>query len=455
MRLHRLLVLTVILATLASAAHAQSGPQPGWAFYVTPYAWLPSLSGTLRTPLPRVGDKSFGVSSGTVVSDLDAVPAMIAGEARYGRFSVVGDFFYAALQQDLNTHDVLWQGGHTRVTSTVGNLLGLFRIFEEPHQSIDVGAGARIWNFNNKVSLSPGLGARGDSGRSSVSWSDPLVATRYHAMLSPRFGVTAYADIGGFDTGSRLTWQAIGSLDYELTDQATLRAGWRYLSVDKKSGSISLDLGFNGPFLAASLPVLMPMSGPCLCSPAAGTPRERHGAAAARRFSGSISIPVSLRSLALQDEGEPSAMSSHFSPFAGPQSRTLRLSLLLVTALSGGVLAAAPAQAQTGWNAMPSPASTLVPASGPMGAGERPQPVWLDHCRTPSTRLRGSRRQGVLRYRHRHVRQPRLGLPATVCVREGEFSYRWEMTSNKIKELWCTRQQWPYEQSGESSRPMA
>ena len=251
MRLRRILPLTAALAMLASGARAQSGPPAGWEFSVTPYAWLPALSGTLRTPLPRVGDQSFGLSSGSVLSDLDALPAMIAGEARYGRFAVVGDFFYAALAQDLDTRNLLWQGGHSRVTSSIGTILGMLRVLDEPRQSIDLGAGARIWNFSTKVSLNPGLEA-GVIRKNSVSWSDPLVAARYHAMLSPRFGVTAYGDIGGFDTGSRLTWQAMGSLDYELTERATLRAGWRYLSVDKKSGSLGLDLGFNGPFLAAT-----------------------------------------------------------------------------------------------------------------------------------------------------------------------------------------------------------
>ena len=107
-------------------AQTSSSP-PGWEFSVTPYTWLPGLSGTVRTPLPRVGDQSFDFSSGTVVGDLSSVPVMVAGEARYGRFSLLGDFFYAALEQDLDTRDVLWRGGHARVTSAVGTLLGTFR----------------------------------------------------------------------------------------------------------------------------------------------------------------------------------------------------------------------------------------------------------------------------------------------------------------------------------------
>ena len=254
MRLHRVSALAVALGVLADGAWAQSSPPPGWQFSITPYAWLPAVRGDIRTPLPRVGDRSFSLGSGTLVTDLDALPAMIAGEARYGRFSIVGDFFYAALAQDFNTRDLLWQGGHTRVTSSVGTLLGMVRVLEEPRQSLDIGAGTRIWGFTTKVSLDPGL-EPGVIRKRSLTWADPLVGARYHAMLSPRFGVSVYGDVGGFDTGSRLTWQAIGSLDYDLTNWATLRAGWRYLTVDKRnaSGRVGLDLGFNGPFFAATV----------------------------------------------------------------------------------------------------------------------------------------------------------------------------------------------------------
>jgi hypothetical protein len=252
-RLHRIFALTVALEVMTAGAWAQSAPPPGWEFSITPYAWLPAIRGTIQTPLPRVGDRSFGLGAGSVVTDLDALPAMISGEARYGRFSILGDFFYAALAQNLNTRDLLWQGGHTRVTSSVGTVLGLFRVLEEPRQSVDIGAGARIWGFTNKISLNPGL-EPGVIRKTSLNWADPLVGARYHAMLSPRFGVTVYGDVGGFNTGSRLTWQAIGSVDYDVTKSATVRAGWRYLSVDKQnaSGSVGLDLGFNGPFLAAT-----------------------------------------------------------------------------------------------------------------------------------------------------------------------------------------------------------
>jgi hypothetical protein len=235
----------------AEPAAAEPGGPPRWQFSVTPYAWLPALRGNLQTPLPRIGDRSLSLGSGTVISDLSTVPVMGAGEARYGRFSMIGDIFYAGLQQDISTRDIAFQGGHARVVSTIATGLGLYRVVETSTGGLDIGAGFRFWNFNNKISLNPGL-QPGVIQKTSTNWADPLLGARYQVMLSPRFGITLYGDVGGFNTGSRLTWQAMGSLDYNLSQSTTLRGGWRYLSVDKTSGSIGIDLGFNGPFFAAS-----------------------------------------------------------------------------------------------------------------------------------------------------------------------------------------------------------
>lgn len=259
MRMHGLATIAVI-AGLGAAMPALAQPPepsppaqpPDWQFSVTPYVWLPALRGTVSTPLPRIGDRTLSLGSGTVLTDLDALPVMLAGEVRYGRFAITGDFFYAALRQDITTRDVLFDGGHARVTSTVGTLLGLFRVVEAPRQSLEVGAGTRIWGFSEKVSLNPGALGAGIIRKTSQTWADPLLAARYSAMLSPRMGVTVYGDVGGFDAGSRLTWQALGSVDYGVTESVVVRAGWRYLAVDRTRGDFGVDLGFNGPFFAAT-----------------------------------------------------------------------------------------------------------------------------------------------------------------------------------------------------------
>ena len=262
----RRLLARCLLAALTGAApavaHAQPAtappdatepaPPPALSFALTPYAWLPALRGSVQSPLPQLDGRSVALGSGTVFTDLSTVPVMLAGEMRYGRFAFVGDLFFAGLEQDVRVgRDRLFNGGHVRAVTTFVTLLGMVSVVETPSQRLELGAGTRIWNFNNKLSLNPGL-IGGAIVKSSLSWADPLLAARYAARLSPRLGVTIAGDVGGFDAGSRLTWQVQGSLDYAVTPATQVRAGWRYLNVDRTQGSTGVDLGFNGPFIATT-----------------------------------------------------------------------------------------------------------------------------------------------------------------------------------------------------------
>jgi hypothetical protein len=225
---------------------------PRWEFTLTPYVWLPALRGTLQTPLPRIGERSAELSSGTVFADIDGPPVMVSGEVRYGRFAVVADVVHSALRQDLQTpRDLLFEGGHARVVNTIATVLGMVRVVETPAQGAEIGAGFRYWSFDNKLSFNPGL-LPGVIAKSSTQWAEPVIAARYGASLSPRFGLSVYADVGSFETGSRLSWQAVGSADYAIADNVTLRAGWRYLHVERTRGDFRFDLAYNGPFFAVS-----------------------------------------------------------------------------------------------------------------------------------------------------------------------------------------------------------
>jgi hypothetical protein len=79
----------VVCAADAAAQTVPSG-EPGWRFSVTPYGWLPTVDGSFR--YGRAGGAS-GASTDVNVDPaklLDALnfAAMIAAEARYGRFSI-------------------------------------------------------------------------------------------------------------------------------------------------------------------------------------------------------------------------------------------------------------------------------------------------------------------------------------------------------------------------------
>ena len=252
----RAAALAAALATLGAAhpARAQeaAAARPGpWQFELTPYGWFAGLGGSVRTPFARAPGRNVDASFGDVLGDISGIPVMGTAEVRYGRFGVVADLLHLGLESDFSTRDVLFRGGDARVDTTIGSVVGLFRAVDLPNQGFDIGGGARIWNARTKLSLNPGL-LPGGTQKDSTTWADPLLAARYRLDLTQRFGLTAYGDIGGFGAGSTLTWQAIGSLDYRAAEWVVLRAGWRYLAVDKKRGDFRLDLDFNGPFVAAT-----------------------------------------------------------------------------------------------------------------------------------------------------------------------------------------------------------
>jgi len=59
-------------------------------------------------------------------------------------------------------------------------------------------------------------------------------------------------DVGGFAAGSRLTWQALGTVNYQLNDNWVFHAGYRALHVDYRKGGFLYDTTMHGPLLAAS-----------------------------------------------------------------------------------------------------------------------------------------------------------------------------------------------------------
>jgi hypothetical protein len=224
--------------------------QQGWSFTLTPYAWLPGVSGGVTTPYQRL-HPHFGMGSGKVLGDLSTVPVMLTAEAHYGRFTLLGDIVYAGMKPELQTKDIAFSGGHALLLNTTAEMLGLYRVYAAPRMGFEIGGGMRYWDVSTKLSLDPGL-LPGYINKTTMSWIEPVIAARYTAAFSPRAGVSLYGDLGGFGAGSRLSWQGIASLDYAITDWAVGKFGWRSLGFEKNRNSIDLNTGFNGPFFAVS-----------------------------------------------------------------------------------------------------------------------------------------------------------------------------------------------------------
>lgn len=275
----------------AASADLGGGPEPlpvepmaqtsPWAFSFTTYGWLTWMSGDLTVKGRSV---SVDVAPNQVLDALDwsGIPAWFSyAEARNGRLTLFNDIVYAQLSGaagfsrqvggaalGLNVkadyeQAIVELGGAYEIWS--GNSPGLGA------SAIDVLAGGRYWHQDTSISADlattidiAGLtvsGGRAYAKSGSVDWVDPFIGARLRQDLAPGQRLTLRGDIGGFDAGSKFTWQIIGTYDFQLcaTDRYTLDGyvGYRALSVDYSQGSganrYDFDVLMQGPVMGATL----------------------------------------------------------------------------------------------------------------------------------------------------------------------------------------------------------
>ncbi len=262
-QLHKLVLaalasLAVSLAMAGGGSHracAQDATLPGGTqIFVTPYLWLPGINANIKTPLPRASSVDASVSAVDLLSHLDGVPFLLAGEIRNGPFGLLGDVMHLPVSANITTRNVFYQGGNAALTTNVGTAMILYRAIDVPAQFADLGLGFRAWGFGAKLTLNPGLFPAGGANQ-RAGWGDPLLGGRYHYDFGNGWGLTAYGDVGGFNLGAHTDWQVIGTVDYAPNPWLNLRLGYRSLNVAYEPDgrfNVGFDVHMKGPILAAT-----------------------------------------------------------------------------------------------------------------------------------------------------------------------------------------------------------
>jgi hypothetical protein len=248
----------------------------GWKFSVTPYLWLPNINGTLAFTPPSGGaGPDVGVGPADWLQHLNAV-AMIAGDARKGRWSVLTDVIYldfanqrsrvksvdfgigpagripVSADTNLNTRSSLSGGVWMLATG--------YQLQGDPDASYEVYGGVRHfgvkasvdWQLASTVTL-PGsqrtFASSGTASQKNDLW-DGIVGVRGRVRLGTGKWFVPYAlDMG---TGSsNFTWQAYAALGYAY-GWGDLLLSYRHLSYDMDSGKLLQDMRFSGPALAVT-----------------------------------------------------------------------------------------------------------------------------------------------------------------------------------------------------------
>ena len=243
------------LAISLASANTDPNPIPAladqWRFEVTPYIWAPGINGTmgLDSGLARSAD----FSSSNVLSNLKT-GGMIAAEAHYGKWGVMGDLVSATLQ---HSGSIPVAGG----AATVADKITL-------QQTILTGAVTYTFANTKNAYLDGLLGVRaidvtatlngnlvGTPEKETISKKtstvDPIVGAKgRYRLADSTWYVPFYGDIGSGGGITNITWQAMVGVGKTFGKLIDASLTYRALYYDMKAGGVLQKTTMQGPQLA-------------------------------------------------------------------------------------------------------------------------------------------------------------------------------------------------------------
>ena len=266
----------LLLAPLAFQSAMAGEVTGGWQFQLTPYLWLPTISGKLNYDLPS--NNNNGGSARVDVGPTDWLDLLngaflLQGEARKERFLIFSDVIYLGLESDddrvvsvlSGTGDRLPVDASTNLNTRTDidgfavTLAGGYNLLKDARSSLDVFAGTRYfsieaktsWNLSVDVEL-PGGGSvldRQGSVDSDQEFWDVLVGTKGATNIgNGNWSLNYYLDVGTGDAD--LTWQALTGASYAF-GWGGLMISYRHLEYDLGSQGLMQDFSFSGPMFGA------------------------------------------------------------------------------------------------------------------------------------------------------------------------------------------------------------
>ena len=245
--------LPVSLAAAADITPLAPAPKPvqtpsGWTYTITPYFWAAGISGDVG--VGRLPEVHVDADFDDILNNLD-FGAMVTGEARYDRYSIVGDIVYVKLSNDSATpRGVIANNVEVTAKMFSGFLGGGYALLDAPNGHLDIVGGARVWWLDTGVSFNGGLldGANADK---SKSWVDAVAGLKGNYFFTPQIFTTGWGLVGG--GGADVDWDVGAGLGYKFSDTISAIAGYRALGVDYRSDDFVFDIVQQGPILGLSI----------------------------------------------------------------------------------------------------------------------------------------------------------------------------------------------------------
>ena len=232
----------------SSMSMTTQAAEEDWSFSLAPYFWMSGLKGDVApfAALPPVSvDASF-----SDVFDTLRMAGLLAGEARKGRWALVGDIQYYDLEADANTPAGLYTGVVLGAKLNVFSGGIAYRLSGEKDAFVDGIASLRYMSVDTSLVFLEGL-LPSLSASASDSWVDPMLGVKGRAKFSERWSALGWAmfAVGGDSDSS---WDAYAAVSYRLSDRWQAQMGYRQMKVDYTKGGFVYDMTHAGPMLGVS-----------------------------------------------------------------------------------------------------------------------------------------------------------------------------------------------------------
>ena len=248
-----------ICASFAQAQNAsEASPIPkiadSWRYEVTPYVWGPGIKGTLNfnNSLARSAD----MNTSNVLSDLKS-GGMIAAEAHYGNWGIMGDLVSATLQ---HSGSVPVYGGQATIADkvtlqqTVLTGTATYTLVNNKDAYLDGLVGVRAIDIT--ATLNGNLDGTNVSKTisSKTSTVDPIIGAKgRYRIADSSWYIPAYADIGSGGGTTNLTWQVAAGIGKTFNQLIDASLTYRALYYDMKSSAVLQKTTMQGPQLSVTL----------------------------------------------------------------------------------------------------------------------------------------------------------------------------------------------------------
>lgn len=235
--------VAIMLFLFTSHAKAEE-----WQYSFTPYVWATNLDTTAGGSSKSANSE---IDFDDLLSILDAA-WMSMFEARRGNWSLMNDIVYMKISDDASVNGPLgFVAANVNARFQQGNA-DFFAGYTPDNSHTTFYGGLRYIYMKAETStvvVLP-LGGFAKNGSRDEDWVDPVIGFRQIWPIDNQWQATLQMDVGG-GINSEFSSMNTVTLDYALTQDMNLRAGYRYARIDRDDSDLLFDQTSQGILLGA------------------------------------------------------------------------------------------------------------------------------------------------------------------------------------------------------------